>query len=159
MTTIRPARAADVATILRFIRELAAYEREPDAVDATEASLTEALFGSSPAAEAVIAETNGTAAGFALFFHNFSTWTGKRGLYLEDLYVTPDARGRGVGKALLRHLAALAVARDCARFEWSVLDWNAPAIAFYDAVGADSMDGWTVRRLHGHALLKLAGVA
>jgi len=159
MTMIRPATAADVPTVLRFIRELADYEREPHAVEATEASLTDALFGPSPGAEAVMAEVDGAPAGFAIFFHNFSTWTGKRGLYLEDLYVTPDARGRGVGKALLRHLAALAVARDCARFEWSVLDWNAPAIAFYDSVGAESMEGWTVRRLHGDALRTLAGVA
>ena len=159
MTTIRPATPDDVPTILGFIRELADYEREPDAVHATEASLLEALFGASPAAEAVIAEYDDAARGFALFFHNFSTWTGKRGLYLEDIYVTPDARGRGVGKALLRHLAAIAVARDCARFEWSVLDWNAPAIAFYDSVRADSMDGWTVRRVHGEALRTLVGVA
>jgi GNAT superfamily N-acetyltransferase len=119
--------------------------------------LAEALFGHTPAAEAVIAEVDGTAQGFALFFHNFSTWTGRRGLYLEDLYVTPEARGQGLGKALLRHLAGLALDRGCARFEWAVLDWNAPAIAFYDAVGAESMDEWTVRRVTGDALAKLAG--
>ena len=153
---IRPATPADVATILGFVRDLAAFEREPDAVDATEPELAAALFGDAPAAEAVIAEAAGEAVGFALFFHNFSTWTGRRGLYLEDLYVTPAARGQGVGKALLRHLAALAVARDCARFEWSVLDWNADAIAFYRAVGAVGMDGWTVQRLSGDALRRLA---
>jgi len=119
---IRSARPADAATILRFIRDLAAFEREPDAVEATEATLDEALFGAHPAAEAVIAEQDGQPLGFALFFHNFSTWTGRRGLYLEDLYVTPDARGRGIGGALLRHLAGIAVARGCARFEWSGLD-------------------------------------
>jgi len=153
---IRPATPADVATILGFVRDLAAFEREPDAVDATEPILAAALFGDAPAAEAVIAEAAGEAVGFALFFHNFSTWTGRRGLYLEDLYVTPAARGQGVGKALLRHLAALAVARDCARFEWSVLDWNADAIAFYRSVGAVGMDGWTVQRLSGDALRRLA---
>lgn len=153
---IRAATPADVPVILRFVRELAEYERAPDAVEATEATLHAALFGRAPAAEAVIAEHAGAPAGFALFFHNFSTWTGKRGLYLEDLYVTPAARGTGLGKALLRHLAALAVARDCGRFEWAVLDWNAPAIAVYDSVGAESMDEWTVRRLSGAALARLA---
>jgi GNAT superfamily N-acetyltransferase len=156
---IRAATPSDVATILRLIRELAEYEREPDAVEATEATLTEALFGATPAAEAVIAEEAGEALGFALFFHNFSTWTGKRGVYLEDLYVTPEARGRGVGKALLSHLAGIALDRGCARFEWAVLDWNAPAIGFYDSIGAESMDEWTVRRVTGEALVRLAGRA
>ena len=156
MTVIRSATAADVGTILRFVRELAAFEREPDAVEATEAMLAEALFGARPAAEALIAETEEGPLGFALFFHNFSTWTGKRGLYLEDLYVTPAARGRGVGKALLRHLAGIAVDRDCARFEWSVLDWNADAIAFYRKVGAVGMEDWTIQRMSGDALVKLA---
>ena len=153
---IRPAEPADVATILRFVRELAVFEREPAAVLATEPMLHDALFGAHPAAEAVIAE-DGEPLGFALFFHNFSTWQGKRGLYLEDLYVTPSARGRGVGKALLRHLARLAVERDCARFEWSVLDWNADAIAFYRAMGAVGQDEWTVQRVDGDALRRLAG--
>jgi GNAT superfamily N-acetyltransferase len=153
---IRAATPADVPTILRFVRELAAYEREPDAVAATEALLHQALFGERPAAEAVIAEPDGEPAGFALFFHNFSTWTGRRGLYLEDLYVTPEARGRGVGGALLRHLAGIAVERGCARFEWSVLDWNAPAIAVYRAIGAVGMEEWTVQRLEGAALRRLA---
>ena len=154
---VRPARTDDVATVLRFVRELAAFEHEPDAVVATEAMLAEALFGAAPAAEAVIADVAGEPVGFALFFHNFSTWTGRRGLYLEDLYVTPTARGAGVGRALLRHLAALAVERGCARFEWSVLDWNADAIAFYRAVGAVGLDEWTVQRVTGGALHRLAG--
>ena len=157
MIRIRPAAPADVATILRFIRALAEYEREPDAVEATEAMLGDALFGGRPAAEAVIAEGEGGPIGFALFFHNFSTWTGRRGLYLEDLYVTPAARGSGAGKALLSHLAALALDRGCARFEWSVLDWNAPAIAFYRSVGAEPMAEWTVQRVTGEALARLAG--
>ncbi len=157
MTTVRPAGRQDVAQILSFVRELAAFEREPDAVEATEPMLVDALFGERAAAEAVIAEVDGEAAGFALFFHNFSTWTGRRGLYLEDLYVTPAARGHGVGSALLRHLARLAVERGCARFEWSVLDWNADAIAFYRAVGAVGMDEWTVHRVAGPALERLAG--
>ncbi|WP_445190816.1 GNAT family N-acetyltransferase [Sphingomonas sp. Tas61C01] len=156
MTWIRPATPADVGTILGFIRDLAAFEREPDAVEATEETLTAALFGAEPAAEAVIAE-DGEPLGFAIFFHNFSTWTGRRGLYLEDLYVTPAARGCGVGTALLRHLAGIAVARGCARFEWSVLDWNEPAIRFYRAMGAVGQDEWTVQRVSGEALVKLAG--
>ena len=154
--TIRPATPDDVATILRFVRELADYEREPDAVEATEQMLATALFGERPAAEAVIAEIDGEPVGFAIFFHNFSTWTGKRGLYLEDLYVTPAARGSGVGRALLAHLARLAIERDCARFEWSVLDWNAPAIGFYRKLGAIGMEEWTIQRLTGDALAKLA---
>ena len=156
MIQVRPAAPADVPVILRFVRELAAFEREPDAVTATEAMLATALFGENPAAEAVLAERDGEAVGFALFFHNFSTWEGRRGLYLEDLYVTPAARGRGAGAALLRHLAALAVARDCARFEWSVLDWNEGAIAFYRAMGAVGQDEWTVQRVSGDALVRLA---
>jgi GNAT superfamily N-acetyltransferase len=154
---IRPATRADVPTVLRFVRDLAAFEREPDAVLATEPMLAEALFGATPAAEAVMAELDGAPVGFALFFHNFSTWTGKRGLYLEDLYVTPEARGRGIGGALLRHLARLAVDRDCARFEWSVLDWNADAIAVYRAIGAVGQEEWTVQRVSGDALTRLAG--
>lgn len=155
--TIRSAISADVPQILRFVRELAEFEREPDAVEATEPMLEEALFGDRPAAEALIAEVDGTPAGFALFFHNFSTWTGKRGLYLEDLYVTPDARGTGVGTALLRHLAGIALDRGCGRFEWAVLDWNEPAIKFYRAMGAVGMDEWRVQRVTGDALVKLAG--
>ena len=118
--------------------------------------LTDALFGEKPAAEALIAEGAEGPLGFALFFHNFSTWTGKRGVYLEDLYVTPEARGQGVGGALLTHLAGVALDRGCARFEWSVLDWNTPAIGFYKALGAVPMDEWTVMRLTGDALAKVA---
>ena len=155
--TLRPAEPADAATILGFVRELAAFEREPDAVVATEPMLAEALFGVPPAAEAVIAERDGQAVDFALFFANFSTWTGRRGLYLEDLYVTPSARGAGVGKALLIHLAGIARDRGWARFEWSVLDWNTPAVEFYRAMGAQAMDEWTVQRVSGEALKTLAG--
>ena len=155
--SIRPAVPDDSATILRFAKELAAFEREPDAVVATEALMRESLFGDRPAAEAVIAEIDGAAAGFAVFFHNFSTWTGRRGIWLDDLYVTPDARGAGVGKALIAHVAGIAVDRGCARFEWWVLDWNASAIGFYDSIGAENMDQWTVRRMSDDALLKLAG--
>jgi GNAT superfamily N-acetyltransferase len=155
--TIRDAVPDDVATILRFIRELAEFEREADKVVATEALLHEAMFGERPVAEAVIAERDGTALGMALFFHNFSTWTGWKGLYLEDLYVTPEARGSGVGAALLRHLAGIALDRGCTRFEWSVLDWNKRAIEFYRAMGAEAMNEWTVNRVSGAALAKLAG--
>ena len=154
--SIRPAEPADVGTVLHLIRELAEYERAADQVVATEALLHEALFATPPAAEAVIAEIDGQAIGMALYFFNFSTWTGWRGLYLEDLYVTPAARGTGAGKALLKHLAGIAVARGCTRFEWSVLDWNTPAQEFYKAMGAEPMDGWTVHRVSGAALAKLA---
>lgn len=157
MIEIRSATPSDVATVLRFVRELAEYERQPDAVVATEPMLTKALFGDHPAAEAVIAEGDGGPIGFALFFHNFSTWTGRRGLYLEDLYVTPEARGSGAGRALLAHLAGVALDRGCARFEWSVLDWNEPAIAFYRKIGAEPMDEWTIQRVTGDALRALAG--
>ena len=157
MTVIRAAVPGDEGLVLRFVRELAAFEREADAVEASEADLAAALFGPTPAAEAVVAEDGGEPVGFALFFHNFSTWKGRRGLYLEDLYVTPAARGRGVGKALLGALAGIAVDRGCARFEWSVLDWNADAIAFYRALGAVGMEEWTVQRLSGDALSRLAG--
>jgi GNAT superfamily N-acetyltransferase len=153
---IRAAVPEDVGTILRFVRELAAYEREPDAVKATEADLHAALFGTRPHAEAVIAEEAGVPVGFALFFHNFSTWTGKPGLYLEDLYVTPQARGSGVGRALLRHLARLAMERGCVRFEWAVLDWNEPARRFYRSLGAVAMNDWIIKRMTGSALERLA---
>lgn len=154
--TIRPADPQDVGTIMRFVRELAEFERESDAVTSTKPIMREALFGSHPAAEAVIAEDDGDPVGIAVFFHNFSTWTGVRGLWLEDLYVTPSARGSGAGRALLAHLAALALDRGCARFEWCVLDWNARAIDFYRKVGAEPMDNWTTQRVSGDALVRLA---
>ncbi|WP_213980201.1 GNAT family N-acetyltransferase [Sphingomonas sp. dw_22] len=157
MIQVRPALPTDVPLILRLVRELAEFEREPDAVVATEPMLESALFGERPAAEAVIAELDGTVQGFALFFQNFSTWTGRPGLYLEDLYVTPDARGAGVGTALLRHLAGIALDRGCGRFEWAVLDWNEPAIRFYRALGAVGMGEWQVQRVSGEALVALAG--
>lgn len=153
---IRFATPQDVPTILRFVRELADYEREADKVVATEALLHEALFSTPPAAEALIAERDGEAIGMALFFHNFSTWTGWRGLYLEDLYVTPEARGTGAGTALLKRLARIAKERGCQRFEWSVLTWNTPAIAFYRSLGAVSMEDWRVNRVTGEALDRLA---
>lgn len=154
--TIRPATAADVPLIAALIRELADYEKLAHEVRFDEATLAAKLFGPRPYAEVVIGEVDGVAQAFALFFHNFSTFEGKPGIYLEDLYVRPQARGAGLGKALLRHLAALAVERDCARLEWSVLDWNAPAIGFYEALGARQMDEWTVMRVDGAALAELA---
>ncbi len=153
---IRPATPADIAVIRQLIVELAVYEREPDAVKASEADLHEALFGDRPLAEAVLAEIAGEAVGMALFFSNFSTWAGKGGIYLEDLFVRPQARGQGVGKALLVHLAAIAMARDYSRFEWSVLDWNTPAIGFYKGLGAVMQDEWTKMRVEGDALARLA---
>ncbi|MFL0586894.1 GNAT family N-acetyltransferase [Sphingomonas sp. ABOLG] len=157
--TIRPAVPADIPTILRFVRELAAYEREPDAVEATEAMFQEALFGPSPAAEVLLAAQGGLSIGFALFFHTFSTWTGRRGLWLEDLYVTPEARGSGAGGALLQALAQVALDRGCPRLEWTVLDWNTPALDFYRAKGALPQDEWTTQRVTGEALRRLAGQA
>ena len=153
---IRPAVADDVPLVLRFIRELAEYERLADQVVATEEGLRHTLFGPAPKAEVVFAMVDGAEAGFALFFHNYSTFLGKLGLYLEDLYVRPELRGRGVGGALLRHLAQLALERGCGRLEWSVLDWNEPALAFYRSIGAKPVEGWTVHRLTGDALVSLA---
>jgi GNAT superfamily N-acetyltransferase len=153
---IRPAVRADVPVILALIRGLADFENEPDAVAASEDLLAHHLFGPLPGAEVVIAELDDAPVAFALFFHNFSTWEGRRGLYLEDLFVVEEARRRGVGRALMAHLARLAVERDCARFEWSVLDWNTPAIGFYRGIGAVGMDEWTVQRLAGDALTALA---
>lgn len=153
--SIRPATAADLPLIARLIRDLAEYERLADAVRFDQAVLGTKLFGPRPYAEVVIGELDGEAQGFALFFHNFSTFEGKPGIYLEDLFVRPEARGSGLGKALLAHLAALALERDCARLEWSVLDWNAPAIGFYQKLGARLMDEWTVMRLDEGALARL----
>ncbi len=153
---IRPAREGDVATILRFVRDLAEYERAADQVVATEQLLHESLFGAEPAAHAVIAEQSGEPVGMALYFFNFSTWAGWRGLYLEDLYVMPEARGSGAGTALLRHLAAVALDRGCTRFEWQVLDWNEPALRFYERMGAEAMRDWRLHRVSGDALRALA---
>lgn len=156
---IRFATPADVPVILHLVRELAIYERALDKVVATEALLHDAMFTATPAAEALIADVDGVPVGLALFFHNFSTWTGWRGLYLEDLYVTPEARGLGIGKALLQRLAAVAVERGCARFEWQVLTWNTPAIDFYRAMGAELMEEWRTCRVSGDALARLAAGA
>lgn len=156
---IRAATVEDVPLILRFIRALAEYERLADQVVATEDGLRETLFGARPYAEVVIAEEGGEPAGFALFFHNYSTFLGRPGIYLEDLYVLPEMRSRGVGGALLAHLARLAVDRGCGRLEWWVLDWNRDAIRFYRALGAEPMDDWTVFRVTGEALDRLAARA
>lgn len=156
---IRPAVAADVGRILAFIRELAEYEKLSHEAVADEAGLTAQLFGDHPRAEVLIADVDGTAAGFALFFHNFSTFVGKPGLYLEDLFVSPVFRGHGLGKRLMLRLAQIAVERDCGRFEWSVLDWNQPAIDFYRSLGAVGMDEWTIQRVSGDALRALAARA
>ena len=156
LVSIRPATVDDVPLIAQLIRELAEYERLADAAVATEDGLREQLFGERPAAEVLVAEADGEPVGFALFFHTFSTFLGKRGLYLEDLFVRPDFRGLGLGKHLMAALARIAVRRDCGRFEWSVLDWNAPSIAFYRNLGATGMDERTVQRLEGDALHALA---
>ena len=153
---IRPATAADVPIILALIRALATYERAPNDVTATEDGLSKVLFGEKPAAEVLLAFENETAVGFAVFFHNFSTWLGRPGLYLEDLFVRPEDRGKGYGRALLIELAKIARDRGCGRMEWAVLDWNEPAIQFYRKLGAKSMDEWTVFRLTRDGIAKLA---
>ena len=154
--TIRFAGAEDTPLILEFIRGLAAYERLSHQVAATEPILREALFGARRVAEVLIGEERGTPVGFALFFHNFSTFLGRPGIYLEDLFVKPELRGRGYGKALLACLAKIAVERKCGRLEWSVLDWNEPSIQFYKKLGAVALDEWTMYRVTGEALEKLA---
>jgi GNAT superfamily N-acetyltransferase len=166
--TLLPARAEDVSAILRLITALGEYEKLSHEIVATEEGIREALFGPRPAAEAIIAwaqpspqasagEPDDEAIGFALFFHNFSTFLGRRGLYLEDLFVVPAWRGRGIGKRLLTQLARIAVERNCGRMEWAVLDWNAPAIGFYERVGATVMQDWRLCRLTGPELAALAG--
>jgi hypothetical protein len=152
---IRPAGAGDVALVHAMIGELAEYERLAHLHVGTADQLAAALAGPLPAAEVLLAEVGGRTAGFALFFHTFSTFLARRGLWLEDLYVRPDARGHGVGTALLRALAAIAVARGCGRFEWAVLDWNAPAIGFYERMGATVMPDWRICRVTGDALAEL----
>ena len=154
--SIRAATRADVPQIFAFIRALAAYEREPDAVVATEKGLLEDGFGPNPYYSCLIAENDGIPCGFALYFFNYSTWLGRPGLYLEDLFVLPKFRGSGVGKALLKQVAAIAVERDCRRLQWEVLDWNTPAIDFYRAMGAEFLDEWRNVRVSGEALLQLA---
>ncbi len=154
---IRPARPEDTTLILRFVRELAEFERALAEVTATEEMLEAALFGAGARAHALICEQGEEAVGFALYFFNFSTWLGKYGLFVEDLYVSPEYRGHGIGKTLLRHLAQLAVERDCGRFEWNVLDWNEAAIRFYESCGALAQDEWVGYRLSGDALHRFAG--
>jgi GNAT superfamily N-acetyltransferase len=157
--TIRPADEGDVGVILQFIRDLAKYEHLEHEVVATEGMLREALFGGRPYAEVVFACLNGEPVGFALFFHNFSTFLGRAGIYLEDLYVRPEARGHGVGRRLLTWLAVTAVSRGCGRLEWAVLDWNEPSIRFYRNLGAVALDDWTTYRVTGPALSRLAGAS
>lgn len=153
---IREANESDVPQIQKFIRDLANYEKLEHLVVATEAQLRETLFGSSPYAEVIIAEEDGAPAGFALFFHNYSTFLAQPGIYLEDLFVKPEYRGRGYGKALLARLAQIARERNCGRIEWAVLDWNEPSIAFYKSLGARRMDEWHTFRLTGEELERLA---
>jgi GNAT superfamily N-acetyltransferase len=153
---LRFATSSDVPLILQLIRALAIYEKLEHQVVATEEQLAAALFGERPAAEVLIAEEGDAPVGFALFFHNFSTFLGRRGIYLEDLFVKPEARGRGYGKALLARLAAIAKERDCGRVEWAVLDWNASAIAFYESLGAKLLVDWRICRLIGDPLEELA---
>jgi GNAT superfamily N-acetyltransferase len=153
---IRPAQIEDVPLILQLIRDLATYERAPNDVTATEEQLVDVLFGAKPSAEVLLAFEGSEPVGFAVFFHNFSTWLGRPGLYLEDLFVKPESRGKGYGRALLVDLAKIARDRGCGRMEWAVLDWNDPAIQFYRKLGAAPMDEWTVFRLTGDGIAQLA---
>jgi len=156
MLTIRVAEKTDVPTILRFVRELADYEREPDAVVATEAGLLRDGWGPEPKYRCLIAEWNGEPVGFALYFFNYSTWQGRPGLYAEDVYVRPEYRGRGIGKTLFVRLAQIALRENCGRFQWQVLDWNQPAIDFYNSLGAKFMKAWLTVRLEGEEIETLA---
>ncbi|GGE56623.1 N-acetyltransferase [Halopseudomonas oceani] len=149
---IRDAQAEDSALILRFVRELARYEKAEHEVTATQADIEASIFGDGSTVRALVCEADGEPIGFAVYFFNYSTWQGRRGLYLEDLYVTPERRGSGAGKALLKHLAGIAVAAGCGRFEWSVLDWNEPAIKFYESIGARAKTEWVGYQLAGPAL-------
>ena len=158
-TAIRNATSADVPQILAFIRALAAYERAPDAVVATEERLLCDGFGPNPFFTCLMAEHDGQPAGFALFFYNYSTWMGRPGIYIEDLFVPPELRGRGIGKALLQRVAAIALEKGCQRLQWEVLDWNTPAIEFYRAMGAEFLDEWRNVRLGGEAIQRLAAGA
>ena len=162
MLSIRPATPTDLPLILELIRDLATYEREPDAAVATESLLSDNLFGTPsrpPVARCLIGELDGKPEGFAIYFYNFSTWLGRPGIYLEDLFVRPAARSRGLGKALLTHIAAIAHREGCGRMEWAVLDWNTPAIDFYRHLGASPMSEWTVFRLTGDSLADVASIA
>jgi GNAT superfamily N-acetyltransferase len=154
MLRLRPAVASDVPLLLRLIRDLAAYEREPEAVVATEESLLRDGFGPEPLFRATLAEWNGAPAGFALWFFNYSTWLGKPGIFLEDLFVLPELRGKGIGKALLCELAAVALREGCGRFQWQVLDWNEPSIRFYEGLGAKRMQQWLTMRVEGDEALR-----
>ncbi len=154
--TIRPAQPDDVPQIMTFIRSLAIYEDAEEEVTASEKDIHIALFGDNATTHGLICELDGRPAGFAIYFFNFSTWTGKRGIYLEDLFVDPEWRGHGAGKALLQYLAKVALDNDCRRFEWSVLDWNEPSIAFYESLGARPMSEWIGYRIDGEALERLA---
>lgn len=154
---IRPAELSDAAQILQFVRELATYEKQPEAVSATLTDI-EQLFNDDSSTHALICTLDEQAIGFAVYFYNYSTWLGKHGLYLEDLYVSPQYRGVGAGKKILTHLAKLAVQRGCGRFEWSVIDWNQPAIDFYQSLGAQPQNEWIIYRLTGQALLDAANV-
>ncbi|GEK11642.1 GNAT family N-acetyltransferase [Pseudoalteromonas peptidolytica] len=154
--SIRPAIITDAETILHFINELAVYEKEPDAVLNTVAEIEDKLFGADARAHSVICESEGVAIGFAVYFFNYSTWLGKHGLYLEDLYVSQDKRGSGAGKGIMKYLAQLALEKGCGRFEWVVLDWNKPSIDFYESIGAKAQSEWIIYRLSGQALLDFA---
>lgn len=157
MLHIRPASIDDVPLLMRFVRELAVYEKAEHEVLATEADLRNTMFGADSRVEALICEHDGEPIGHAIFFMNYSTWLGKYGIFLEELYITPEQRGNGAGKALLQHVAGIAVERDCGRFEWNVLDWNEPAIGFYRSLGAEALEEWVGYRLTGKALAELAG--
>ena len=159
MLSIRPATPKDTSLIVQFVRDLAEYERDPKAAIATEADFLRDGFGAVPKFKVVFAEWDGKPAGFALFFYNYSTWQGRPGLYLEDLFVKPEFRGKGIGKALLLHLAKIAVENNCGRYQWQVLDWNEPAISFYKSSGAEIMKEWLTMRVGGEALEKLARMA
>jgi GNAT superfamily N-acetyltransferase len=153
---VRTASTTDARLILDYIMEIAVYEKAPEQVVASLADIERSLFGSEAKAHALVCELDGKPAGYAVYFHNYSTWLGRNGIYLEDVYVTPAARGCGCGKALLQHIAQIAVRENCGRFEWSVLDWNTPAIEFYEALGAKPQSEWTIYRLTGESLRKLA---
>jgi len=157
MLTLRPAEIADVPQMLAYIRELAEYEREPHAVLATETDLLRDGFGPEKRYDCIMAEWEGAPAGFALFFYNYSTWRGRAGIHLEDIFVRPAFRGKGIGKALLIRVAAIAVEQKCGRLVWDVLEWNAPAIGFYEEMGAKMLTEWRIMRVDGDALLALAG--